>query len=64
MALYEQSLEIFEQIGDVQGKAVTLQQLAGIYANQGEVEQALAIYQHSVGLQRQSLPKFGRINRV
>jgi hypothetical protein len=33
-------LEIKEGIGNVQGKAATLHNLAYIYANKGEVEQA------------------------
>ncbi|WP_293363228.1 tetratricopeptide repeat protein, partial [Microcoleus sp. CAWBG52] len=37
-------------IGDVQGKAATLHQLAIIYANQGEVEKAIAFYQQSLEL--------------
>jgi tetratricopeptide (TPR) repeat protein len=48
IALYQQSLEIKENIGDVQGKAATLHQLAGIYANQGEIDQAIALYQQSL----------------
>nr|WP_254625841.1 tetratricopeptide repeat protein [Nostoc sp. TCL240-02] len=38
IALFNQSLEIFERIGDVQGKAMTLHQLGMIYANKGDVE--------------------------
>ncbi|MEG4941758.1 tetratricopeptide repeat protein, partial [Microcoleus sp. F4-D5] len=34
-----------------QGKAATLHQLAGIYANLGEVEQAIAFYQQSLELE-------------
>jgi tetratricopeptide (TPR) repeat protein len=48
IALYQQSLEITEKIGDVQGQAATLHQLAGIYANQGEIDQAIALYQQSI----------------
>ncbi|TAF35906.1 MAG: tetratricopeptide repeat protein, partial [Oscillatoriales cyanobacterium] len=44
-------LELKEKIGDVQGKAATLHQLAGIYANRGEVEQAIAFYQESLELE-------------
>ncbi|MEG3960429.1 tetratricopeptide repeat protein, partial [Microcoleus sp. herbarium2] len=51
IALYEQSLELKEKIGDVQGKAATLHQLAGIYANQGEVAKAIAFNQESLELQ-------------
>ncbi|WP_235526284.1 tetratricopeptide repeat protein [Nostoc piscinale] len=38
IALFNQSLEIFERIGDVRGKAATLHQLGMIYANKGEVD--------------------------
>jgi tetratricopeptide (TPR) repeat protein len=48
IALYQQSIEIEEKIGDVQGKANTLHQLAGIYANQGEINQAIALFQQSL----------------
>ena len=44
-------LELEEKIGNVQGKATTLHQLAGIYANQGDVEKAIAFYQQSLELQ-------------
>jgi tetratricopeptide (TPR) repeat protein len=42
IALFNQSLEIFERIGYFQGKAATLHQLAGIYAKKGEVDEAIA----------------------
>ncbi|MBL1199958.1 MAG: tetratricopeptide repeat-containing protein [Nostoc sp. GBBB01] len=48
MALLNQSLEIEERIGNVQGKAATLNQLGLIYANKGEVEQAIALYNQSL----------------
>ena len=48
LALYQQSLEAEESIGNVQGKAATLHQMAGIYATQGQVERALALYQQSL----------------
>ncbi|BBD61940.1 TPR repeat-containing protein [Nostoc sp. HK-01] len=48
IALYNQSLEINERIGNNQGKALTLQQLGYIYANKGEVEQAIALYNQSL----------------
>jgi tetratricopeptide (TPR) repeat protein len=37
-----------ESIGDAQGKAATLHQMASIYANQGQVDQALDLYQQSL----------------
>ncbi|MEH1775115.1 tetratricopeptide repeat protein [Nostoc sp.] len=57
IALYNQSLEITERIGNVQGKAATLHQLGILYANRGEVDQAIALY-------NQSLEIFERIGDV
>jgi tetratricopeptide (TPR) repeat protein len=51
IALYNQSLEIFERIGDVQGKATTLHNLGYIYANKGEVDQAIALYNQSLEIE-------------
>ena len=50
IALYQQSLELKEKIGDVQGKAATLHCIAMIYANQGRVDEAIALYQQSLEL--------------
>ncbi|MEA5568305.1 tetratricopeptide repeat protein [Anabaena sp. UHCC 0399] len=44
IALYQQSLEIKQRIGDVEGEAATLYQIAVIYECFGEVEQAIALY--------------------
>ncbi|MEH2245029.1 tetratricopeptide repeat protein [Nostoc sp.] len=57
IALYNQSLEINERIGNVQGKAAMLHQLGIIYANKGEVDEAIALY-------NQSLEIFERIGDV
>ncbi|MCY7382989.1 MAG: tetratricopeptide repeat protein [Microcoleus sp. CAN_BIN18] len=51
IAFYQQSLELQEKIGNLQGKAATLHCLAIIYANQGDVEKAIALYQQSLELQ-------------
>ncbi|MEH1829126.1 MAG: tetratricopeptide repeat protein [Nostoc sp.] len=48
IALYNQSLEITERIGNVQTKAATLHQLAGIYANKGEVDKAITLYNQAL----------------
>ncbi|QKQ73103.1 tetratricopeptide repeat protein [Nostoc sp. TCL240-02] len=48
IALYNQSLEINERIGNVQGKAATLHQLGILYANKGEIDQAIALYNQSL----------------
>jgi len=41
-------LELWERIGNVQGKAATLHQLGILSANRGEVEQAISLYQQSL----------------
>ncbi|MEH2338537.1 tetratricopeptide repeat protein [Nostoc sp.] len=48
IALYNQSLEIEERIGNVQGKAATLHRLGRIYANKGEVDEAIALFNQSL----------------
>ncbi|MBW4466909.1 MAG: tetratricopeptide repeat protein, partial [Pegethrix bostrychoides GSE-TBD4-15B] len=50
LGLYQQSLELYESIGNVQGKATTLHNMAGIYAQQGQVDRALGLYQQSLEL--------------
>ncbi|MEG4022010.1 tetratricopeptide repeat protein, partial [Microcoleus sp. S13C4] len=50
IAFYEQSLELSEKIGNLQGKAATWHQLAVIYANQGEVAKAIALCEQSLDL--------------
>ena len=53
IALYQQSLELKESIGNVQGKAATLHEIARIKANQGQVTEAIALYQQSLELNEQ-----------
>jgi tetratricopeptide (TPR) repeat protein len=53
IALYQQSIDIEEQIGNVQGKAATLHCMAIIYAQQGQVEEAIALYQQSIDIEEQ-----------
>ncbi|MEH2456205.1 tetratricopeptide repeat protein [Nostoc sp.] len=48
IALYKESLEINERIGNVQGKAATLHNLGYIYAYKGEVDEAIALYKESL----------------
>ncbi|MHC5744130.1 MAG: tetratricopeptide repeat protein [Nostoc sp.] len=48
IALCNQSLEITERIGNVQGQAATLHELGRIYANKGEVDEAIALYNQSL----------------
>nr|WP_255515583.1 tetratricopeptide repeat protein [aff. Roholtiella sp. LEGE 12411] len=44
IALYNQSLEITERIGNVKMKGATLHQLGIIHANKGEVDEAIALF--------------------
>ncbi|MEH1775355.1 tetratricopeptide repeat protein [Nostoc sp.] len=48
IALWEQSLEISEQIGDVKGKATTLNNMALVIAQQGDIPKAIALVCASV----------------
>ena len=41
-------MEIFEGVGDDQGKAATLNNRGNLYANKGEVEQAIALFNQSL----------------
>jgi tetratricopeptide (TPR) repeat protein len=43
-------LELKERIGNVQGKAASLHQLAGIYKSRGDVDKAIALCQQSLDL--------------
>ncbi len=51
--LWQQSLALLEQIGDVKGKAATLHQMAGVIAQQGDVTRALNLWQQSLALKEQ-----------
>ncbi len=53
IALYEQSVAIIEQIGDVRGKAATLYQLGILKANSGEIQQAITLFKQSLGITQQ-----------
>jgi tetratricopeptide (TPR) repeat protein len=46
--LWNQSLEIKEKIGDVQGKATTLSNMAMVVEQQGDVDRALQFWQESL----------------
>ncbi|BAZ40615.1 TPR repeat-containing protein [Calothrix sp. NIES-4101] len=48
IALYNQSLQIYESINDVRGKAATLHNMADLKAQQGEIEDAIALYNQSL----------------
>ncbi|MEH2464319.1 tetratricopeptide repeat protein, partial [Nostoc sp.] len=48
IALWEQSLEIIEQIGNVKGKAATLNNMAQVFADQGDIARAIALWEQSL----------------
>ncbi|MEH2322920.1 MAG: tetratricopeptide repeat protein [Nostoc sp.] len=48
IAFWEQSLEISEQIGDVQGKAATLNNIARVIRQQGDIPKAIAFWEQSL----------------
>jgi tetratricopeptide (TPR) repeat protein len=52
IALYEESLTIKRSIGNQQGIAVTLHEIANVYRNQGKVDEALALYEESLTIKR------------
>ncbi|MBW4684427.1 MAG: tetratricopeptide repeat protein [Komarekiella atlantica HA4396-MV6] len=53
IALWEQSLEIFEQIGDVKLKATTLNNMALVFAQQGDIPKAIALWEQSLEISEQ-----------
>jgi len=53
LKLYEQSLAIDEQIGEVGGKAATLHAMAGIRDRQGDTARALKLYEQSLAIKEQ-----------
>jgi tetratricopeptide (TPR) repeat protein len=48
LELWNESLEIKERIGDVQGKAATLSNMAGVIAQQGDIDRALELWNESL----------------
>ncbi len=52
IALFNQSLKIFERTGNVQGKAATLHQLGMIYTDKGEVDEAIVLYSQSLEIRK------------
>jgi tetratricopeptide (TPR) repeat protein len=48
IALYEQNLEICEQIGDVKLKAATLNYMAQVFAQQGDILKAIALWEQNL----------------
>ena len=65
IALYQQSLELKEKIGDVRGKAMTLWWLGHIANGQGNSEQALIYLQESFDiLQRLRSPDAAQVQEM
>ncbi|MEM7584658.1 MAG: tetratricopeptide repeat protein, partial [Acidobacteriota bacterium] len=50
MKLWQQSLDIKEDIGDAKGKAATLHEMAGIVAQQGDFPKAMKLWQQSLDI--------------
>jgi tetratricopeptide (TPR) repeat protein len=50
LTLWQDSLALWDQIGDVRGKAATLHQMAGVIARQGDIGRALTLWQDSLAL--------------
>ncbi len=53
LGLYQESLQLLEQIGDIRGKAASLHQMAQVYVTRGNLEGALGLYQESLQLNEQ-----------
>ena len=53
LTLYQQCLEIDEQIGDQQGKATSLHQMAQIFVTRGDLDHALTLYQQGLEIDEQ-----------
>jgi tetratricopeptide (TPR) repeat protein len=53
MRLYQQSLALKEQVGDLKGKAATLHNMAQVYLTRGDLDQAMRLYQQSLALKEQ-----------
>jgi tetratricopeptide (TPR) repeat protein len=53
LALYQESLQLLEQIGDLQGQAASLHSMAQVYLTRGELDRALALYQESLQIDEQ-----------
>ncbi|MEH2116515.1 tetratricopeptide repeat protein, partial [Nostoc sp.] len=59
-ALWEQDLEICEQIGDVFGKAPTLNNMAQVFADQGDIPRAIALWEQDLEICEQIGDVFGK----
>jgi hypothetical protein len=50
LGLYQESLAILEKLGDINGKAVTLNAMADVYVTRGDLDRALGLYQESLAI--------------
>ncbi|MDJ1174659.1 tetratricopeptide repeat protein, partial [Roseofilum capinflatum] len=64
ISFYQQSLEIFQQIGDRSGIASSLGNLGNAYKSQGDYESAISFYQQSLEIQQQIGDKPGEIRSL
>jgi len=53
LALYQESLGLKEQIGDLKGKAASLSMMANVYWERGEYDQAEQLIEQSITLRKQ-----------
>ncbi len=60
LALYQESLQLKEQLGDKQGKAASLHAMAQVFLTRGDLDRALALYQESLQLDEQLGDKQGK----
>jgi tetratricopeptide (TPR) repeat protein len=53
IAFYQQSLDIFKDIGDIQGESNSLNGLGNAYYSLGQYERAIAFYQQSLDIKKE-----------
>jgi tetratricopeptide (TPR) repeat protein len=64
LALYQEILALYEQLGDEQGKAASLHQMAAVYLTRGDLDRALALYQESLQISEQLGDKKGKADSL
>jgi tetratricopeptide (TPR) repeat protein len=62
MQLYRQSLQLKEQLGDLQGKSVTLANMARMLDNNNQLDEAMRLYVESLRISQQLNDRFGMSN--
>jgi tetratricopeptide (TPR) repeat protein len=53
IAFFQQSLDIFKEIGDIQGESISLIGLGNAYNSLGQYERAIAFYQQSLDIKKE-----------